>query len=291
MTCVPSKDSDQPVRPPFCSVFAIRLWRKFGSLATHTGHSENWSALTVHWMHVILLVLSCCGSNILSACAGTNWNSIYGNQFVLMCAYAWDLFSPNWVNSWAILLWKQHHFTARSHGINQSRNRGIKLAFYYSRRQSIALRRPCYQLWTGQEHWPGINVLRSQVITLTWTNEDSPGMVFDQQQDIIGLDAGFRFGQYFKQFINFTQNPYENEICLALMGVRPTPLKPLGISSSLSYCEGQEPLSHTLDDIKRDNPVCICDNKFPGNKLEGKVGEVVSLQTQNFSLFSDQGEV
>ena len=73
MTCVPSEDSDQPGHPPsLIRVFAVRMIEPWGlsyplsaqrrqiGLCGCTGWSE--SSLGAY---VVLLILSCCGSNIL----------------------------------------------------------------------------------------------------------------------------------------------------------------------------------------------------------------------------------
>ena len=70
MGCAPSEDSDQPRHPPSL-ISSISAW-KLGLLTTHWAHSIDWS----DWadarpdssessldVHVILLVLSCAGSN------------------------------------------------------------------------------------------------------------------------------------------------------------------------------------------------------------------------------------
>ena len=43
MACAPSEDSDQPVHLPSPIEPSLSAWRKFGSLATHWSHSEDWS--------------------------------------------------------------------------------------------------------------------------------------------------------------------------------------------------------------------------------------------------------
>ena len=77
INCTPSEDSDQPGHPPsLIRVFAVRMKKVLGSLATHLAHSEDWSDwvdahadLSVCWVHVILLVLLCFGSmiNVITA--------------------------------------------------------------------------------------------------------------------------------------------------------------------------------------------------------------------------------
>ena len=51
---------------PVCSESSLSAWRKLGSLATHSAHSEDWSDwmdaqadLSLCWAHTILLVLLC----------------------------------------------------------------------------------------------------------------------------------------------------------------------------------------------------------------------------------------
>ena len=61
MTCAPSKDSDQPVHLPGPE-FLLSAWRNIESLTTYWVHSED--SDQAGWMHVILLVLSCGGSNV-----------------------------------------------------------------------------------------------------------------------------------------------------------------------------------------------------------------------------------
>ena len=55
---------------PVCSESSLSPWRNLGSLATYWSHSEDWSDwahaqadLSLRWAQVILLVLSCGGSN------------------------------------------------------------------------------------------------------------------------------------------------------------------------------------------------------------------------------------
>ena len=55
---------------PVWSESSLSAWRNIGPLTTYWAHSEDWSDwvdaqadLSLHWAHVILLVLSCSGSN------------------------------------------------------------------------------------------------------------------------------------------------------------------------------------------------------------------------------------
>ena len=63
MTCVPSKDSDQPGHPPsLIRVLALRFMGSSGPSAASWGQGRLWLDLNLCWAHVILLVLSCGGS-------------------------------------------------------------------------------------------------------------------------------------------------------------------------------------------------------------------------------------
>ena len=69
----PTKWSVRPAKTQICPVwseYSLSAWRKLGSLATRWAHSKDWSDwadaqadLSLHWAHVILLVLSWGGSD------------------------------------------------------------------------------------------------------------------------------------------------------------------------------------------------------------------------------------
>ena len=70
MTCAPSKDSDQPGHSPsLMRVFALCSVGSLGSKVSSCGQQRLWSDwvdaqadLSLCWVHIILLVLSCTGS-------------------------------------------------------------------------------------------------------------------------------------------------------------------------------------------------------------------------------------
>ena len=78
-TCMTSKDSDQPAHPP--SMARVLVYPSLNSLNAVEGTCDQqrlWSDctdaqadLSLRWSHVLLLVLSCAGSIILST--GTDW--------------------------------------------------------------------------------------------------------------------------------------------------------------------------------------------------------------------------
>ena len=68
---------------------------------------------------------------------------------------------------------------------------------------------------------------------------------FDVAHGVAGLDAGFRKGRFVlniskqkhKKFLNFHQNPLENEIIFAKRGIRATSLNPLWIRPCVAPSE------------------------------------------------------
>ena len=74
VACAPSEDSDQPGHPPsLIRVFAVRMKKQWVISYPLSALRRLWSDwvdaqadLSLRWVHIILLVLSCCGSTVVT---------------------------------------------------------------------------------------------------------------------------------------------------------------------------------------------------------------------------------
>ena len=88
---------------------SLSAWRKLGSLATHLAHSQDSDRLI--WVFagctVILLVMSCCDSNLLRFSARVNLLRTSEDRFTHdrpkldMVWRIWGLCLSNWCKTWA----------------------------------------------------------------------------------------------------------------------------------------------------------------------------------------------